>query len=169
MTPLQFEDACNVLGSLLGMLCCRYGRSWEFSEAAPSFEVGDPLYRLVAADAMPGPLPIWPGGCEGTIYGAGELGRARNGMFRAWHDSVHLTQRCDFTPEGEALVALTQCSQVRTVMEELGYMPAHIAHVQTVLMGEIVGQLDYLQAHGEFPTDQVACVAAYCGVQRAAA
>jgi hypothetical protein len=150
------------------MLNDKHGRPFYFTPNAPEFRVGDGLHRLIAVDAMPGPLPVWDGGCEGTIYGPGRLGKARNGLFRAWHDSVHLERRLPFTLDGDRLVAIYQCSQARAMMEVLGYDEPDIQAVQTLLMAEIVGQLDYVVEHGDFPADQMACVKAYCEVREAA-
>ena len=107
---------------------------------APKHSVSDhaPCSMVTLADSRTSGLVVWSGASDSTIYGD----RAINWAFRAWHDSLHLALNADFSMQGEKLVALEQCRLIGSDA------------MAKIIMGEVVGQVEYLNKYGHFPTDQ---------------
>lgn len=105
--------------------------------------------ELTAAHAKGGPLPVFDGGCDRTIYST----PAVNHAFRAWHDSLHVTLAAQFDEDGEWSVAAAQFSAAHCAGLPRGDCDA--------LLFDAWGQVLYARQHaGNFPTDQAAFVAA---------
>lgn len=108
------------------------------------------LAELKAAAAKGGPLPVWSGGSEHTIYSTPEV----NFAFRAWHDTFHLLLNAEFNGEGEAIV---NAASIRQALEDKS---VSIEDLQA-LHYDVWGQYVYATHHaGEFPTNQAAFIAA---------
>ena len=84
-------------------------------------------------------LVVWSGASDKTIYGDSSV----NWAFRAWHDSLHLKLNAEFNEAGEKRVALEQARLIGG--DTFGL----------IIVGEIVGQAEYLSKYGQFPVDQV--------------
>ncbi|MCC3246413.1 hypothetical protein LG047_13985 [Methylocystis sp. WRRC1] len=108
-----------------------------------------------------GVFVVWSGGSERTIYSDPKI----NFAVRAWHDWCHWRGRHDFSPAGEIAVAGMQRRQLIAIY---GNTP-RTRRLCRLIDAEIVGQMLYLQRHGEFPTDQRAFVATYADTRLAAA
>jgi hypothetical protein len=83
-------------------------------------------------------LVVYSGGSDDTIYGDPRV----NWAFRAWHDQLHLDLNAPFTLEGERLVGLEQARLIGG--DRLGL----------IMVAEVVGQIEYLEANGGFPVNQ---------------
>lgn len=115
-------------------------------------EVGAPssLAELQAAHAVGGPLPVWAGGSESTIYSS----PAVNHAFRAWHDALHIELGAEFDADGEALV---NAAGIRRALVDKSVSVDDLR----ALYFDVWGQFAYSTHHaGQFPTDQAAFVAA---------
>jgi hypothetical protein len=95
-------------------------------------------FESLKASSVSG-LVVWSGASDKTIYGAPSV----NWAFRAWHDSLHLKLNAPFTLEGETLVALEQCRLIGS------------DQWAKIIMGEVIGQVEYLNKYGTFPADQI--------------
>lgn len=114
---------------------------------APKFTAMDAAphsFETLKANATSG-LVIWAGASENTIYGDASINHA----FRAWHDSLHLKLNAPFTFEGEKRIALEQARLIGS--DTLGL----------IIIGEVVGQTEYLNKYGHFPIDQLAFMRNY--------
>lgn len=113
---------------------------------APKHSVSDIApYSFETLRANCGRLVVWAGASDHTIYGD----RSVNWAFRAWHDSLHISLQADFSLAGERIVALEQC---RLIGSDL---------MAKIIMGEVVGQVEYLNKYGHFPIDQVEFMSNY--------
>jgi hypothetical protein len=95
---------------------------------------------------------VWSGGSEQTIFADREM----NYAFHAWHDWTHYTYELPFTPQGERDACAVQISDLAKV-----FGPRKAARLAKFLYAEVVGQLEYQQAHCDYPTNQRAFVDAY--------
>jgi hypothetical protein len=77
-----------------------------------------------------------------------------NWRFRAWHDICHIQLDADFSQAGESRAEGLQVSQMYTAY---GITPETVL-CAALIDAEVNGQYEYFVKHGEFPTDQVACV-----------
>jgi len=127
-----------------------YATGWTAGEDAPqSFAELKEYY-----ERSKGHIKVWSGASENTIFGCPEF----NWAFRAWHDAVHIRYDLPFTPEGEREVAAIQCQQL---IEHYGQSDT-TRFWCALIDSEINGQLEYASNNGgEFPIDQVDCVAVY--------
>lgn len=108
---------------------------------------------LVSHFKRTGRILVWNGASDSTIFGDAET----NFAFRAWHDSKHVLFNLPFTPAGEAEACKRQCEDVRAL-----YGNGKTADLFCALLrAEIIGQLEYKEAHGFFPLDQAGFVRAY--------
>jgi hypothetical protein len=109
---------------------------------APKHMVSDnaPYSFETLSASSPSGLVVWSGASDKTIYGDPSV----NWAFRAWHDSLHLKLGADFSLQGERIVALEQC---RVIGSDAW---------AKIVMGEVVGQVEYLNKYGTFPADQMA-------------
>lgn len=104
-------------------------------------------FTALQAASVSDSLPVYDGGCDGTIYSAPAINHA----FRAWHDSMHLNLSAQFNATGELDLTLAQCQQVA----DAGLSREDCA----ALFFDVWGQFRYSQYHaGEFPVDQSAFV-----------
>ena len=97
-------------------------------------------------------IPVWSGASGRTIHAS----PTENYVFRAWHDACHLDSGWGFSPEEEETLA--RLCMIRAA--EVGLSD----WARRVLWAELAGQVQYLVAHGDFPTDQRAFVQAYATV-----
>ena len=86
-------------------------------------------------------LTVYAGNSDLTIYGAPE----DNHRFRAWHDSLHLGHGLSFNDAHEYAVA----------REHAKIFETYSAFAADMVYADVQGQVDYLNVHGEFPTDQI--------------
>ena len=108
---------------------------------APKFTASDyapSTYAELKSNNAAG-LVVWSGASDNTIYGCNRVNHA----FRAWHDSLHLKLGVNFDYAGELAVGLEQARLIKN--DALGL----------IIMGEVVGQVEYLNKYGHFPIDQV--------------
>lgn len=90
------------------------------------------------------PLSVSGEHCQYAIYG----GITGNAAFRAWHDQTHLHLNADFSLESEIRVALHQAAALRKRSATDGAV--------RVLLADTIGQTEYQERHGVFPTNQAA-------------
>lgn len=119
-------------------------RGWNVSANAPSTLAE--LKRRAKRDRR---ITVSSLNSELTIYGDPEVNYAA----RAWHDACHVLANAPFNDAGERAVAELQKSQLRAV-----YGEASSRLFCRIVDAEVVGQLDYKAANGEFPRDQRAFV-----------
>ncbi len=81
---------------------------------------------------------------------------AVNLAFRAWHDYCHLSLSAEFDRAGETAVHRMQSTQLI-----LTYGAYRSRNWRMILRCEILGQLDYREAYGAFPVDQMAFAKEY--------
>ena len=108
---------------------------------APKFiakDIAPSSFAELKSNATSG-LVVWSGASDSTIYGDAST----NHTFRAWHDSLHLKLNAPFTFEGEKLVGLEQARLIQN--DTMG----------RIIMGEVVGQIEYLNKYGQFPANQI--------------
>jgi hypothetical protein len=84
-------------------------------------------------------LVVWSGASELTIWGTPQ----DNYLFRAWHDYCHILGHFSFDAKGESATCLMQQSQIES------------SFLQKALNIEINGQLEHMQATGNFPLNQI--------------
>lgn len=97
-----------------------------------------------------GRILVWSGASDRSIFGCPE----HNWAFRAWHDWHHIKWQMPFTPDGEALVAAEQYSDL---VDIYGIRDERLSHWAAIIDAEVNGQIAYSLNHGgEFPTDQLA-------------
>ncbi len=111
---------------------------------APVYSVSDHAPELFPDLMQAGPLVIWAGASEGTIYDDARV----NWAFRAWHDQCHKLGQFDFTLAGEIA---THNMQARQLAEAFPRAPMLWFNV---LRAEVIGQAHYSEEHGFFPADQ---------------
>ena len=87
-----------------------------------------------------GTIEIWTGSSDSSIYSL----PIYNHIFRCWHDYVHLTERLDFSYEGETQVYFHQKNM----------LPPDWVDERMLVEAELLGQLIYHQVFNEFPKDQ---------------
>lgn len=124
--------------------------SFILASAPPHYatpDAPDTLDKLRAAAALGGPLPVFDGGCDETIYSRPEVNHA----FRAWHDSLHLLHGAAFDLEGERALALEH--------DRLAEAAGLGLEDRNALWCDLLGQAVYAANHdGAFPEDQAAFV-----------
>lgn len=124
--------------------------SFILASAPPHYatpDAPDTLDKLRAAAALGGPLPVFDGGCDETIYSRPEVNHA----FRAWHDSLHLLHGAAFDLEGERALALEH--------DRLAEVAGLGLEDRQALWCDLWGQAVYAANHdGAFPEDQAAFV-----------
>lgn len=125
-------------------------KGWDVSDNAPST-----YPDMVASFKATGRHTVWAGASDRTIFGDPEV----NYAFRAWHDWHHIVHRLDFTDAAEHEVLAGQCSDAREIYGNGGIADGFCR----ILRAEIIGQLGYKNAHGDFPSDQRGFVSAYLG------
>lgn len=110
-------------------------------QLAPKHTASDnaPYSYETLRSASTSSLVVWSGASDKTIYGDASV----NWAFRAWHDSLHLKLNAEFNESGERRVAFEQARLIGG------------GTFGTILVGEIVGQAEYLNKYGQFPVDQV--------------
>ena len=112
----------------------------------------------------PGPLPVWNGAADDTIWGC----PGDNYAFRAWHDRAHAICRGDFDANGESATLEVQRDQLGAFCQAAG-TPASIREAaDALLVAEIRGQVAYHARHGVFPVRQKAFALAFLCDQQAA-
>lgn len=111
------------------------------------------LDELLDATRGPGPVPVSGEHAEYTIWGHPKL----NALFRAWHDTVHVSIGAEFDQQGELRVAAAQRNHADS--------PAD----RELIWAETAGQDLAFRASGRFPRLQRAFVvhAIRFGVQAA--
>lgn len=77
-----------------------------------------------------------------------------NMMFRAWHDFVHYTYNFTFKAHDEVRTALVQIDFARSILETYCLSERLIDCVVSVLQADIIGQVQYYTANGQFVTNQ---------------
>lgn len=97
-----------------------------------------------------GPLTVWDGASDRTIWGDARVNHA----FRAWHDARHIDGLCAFDPEGEARACELQCRDI------LAAYPRAPQLWLDAVRAEVNGQVQFYVNTGTFPVDQVALVRA---------
>lgn len=143
MKPLDRQFNVAVL-HLAGML---HPTGFNVSDVAPN------TLAEVNESIASGRLTVWSGASEATIFGDREV----NYAFRAWHDWTHWRGQRPFTRDGEVATARDQQQHIRLV-----YGNGKISkRMQALVWAEVVGQLEYQELWGNFPTDQRAFVEAY--------
>jgi hypothetical protein len=133
--PLSRSLALRMLA-----VCCAPG-PWRVSARV----VDDPptsLSELMERWPGIGPVPVSGEHAEHTIWGHPDL----NAIFRAWHDSLHVLDGREFSPEGELAVARLHLRVCDTPGEH------------NILWAETEGQSAFHRAHGVFPRLQRAFV-----------
>jgi len=115
-------------------------RGWNVSANAPSS-----LAELKRRAKRDGRITVSSLHSDLTIYGDPEINYAA----RAWHDACHILADAAFDDAGERAVCELQKRQLRAV-----YGEASSRLFCAVVDAEIIGQLDYKAANGEFPRDQ---------------
>ena len=118
-----------------------YNFNKRILELAPKFEAKDvapSTFAELKANTTSG-LVVWSGASENTIYGDAIVNHA----FRAWHDMLHLKLNAPFNEEGETRVALEQARLIQS--DNYGKL----------IMCEVVGQVEFFNKFGMFPTNQV--------------
>ena len=117
-------------------------------ETAPT-TLGE-LQAAVSTDSLGRRLiPVWSGASGRTIHAS----PTENYVFRAWHDACHLGEGLGFDVHSEDKLA-------RIELDSPGARGLS-DWARRVLWAELAGQVQYLVAHGDFPTDQRAFVEAY--------
>jgi hypothetical protein len=74
----------------------------------PSPDAPDTLEGITDMYECGGPIYVFDGGCDNTIYGDKEV----NYAFRAWHDYHHWKLQAPLTREGEAKVVEAQITDL---------------------------------------------------------
>lgn len=110
---------------------------------------------LMAHIERTGRMLVWDGASDRTIFGSPEVNHA----FRAWHDWAHWRFRLPFTPEGERAACAVQQDHMRRLYGDNALSRWFCA----LLEAEIIGQIEYHTAHGDFPVDQRAFVVDWLG------
>lgn len=100
-----------------------------------------------------GPMIVWAGGSDATIY----ADRSVNYAFRAWHDYCHWIGGHALTAAGEAAACHMQCQHL---LDRYGDTDT-TKYWCRILDAEINGQGAYFKWHKRFPDDQRAFVLEY--------
>lgn len=108
------------------------GTCFDVSEAAPSR-----IEDVRQAFAETGRIIVWSGGSDTTIYQDSQT----NFLFRAWHDLMHVRIGAGFDLQGETRTALSQMSQVGTLLAQ-------------IIRIEVIQQAVYYFETGGFIADQ---------------
>ena len=108
------------------------GLQYTVSDNAPD------TFERLKAESTPTRLVVWSGASESSIWGL-----EGNYLFRAIHDSIHLQFDLSFDDMHEAEVCYITCKLLGLNEVE-----------RNVMVAEIIGQLEYKNAHGDFPADQ---------------
>lgn len=101
--------------------------------------------ELMNAATLGGPLPVWEGASDQTIFSDARVNHA----FRAWHDATHVARGHGFTLDGEIATMRDQCAALRAAF------PAAPQWAYDILRAEVQGQAEYFATHGTFPIDQI--------------
>ncbi len=134
------DRAFNV--AVLHMASRLFPTGFDVAAEAPST-----LEELTSHVRKTGRMLVWNGASENTIFADPEV----NYAFRAWHDWQHLMYQFPFTLEGERAAAEAQIAQLSRL-----YDGAALARFARLVLCEVVGQAEYKERTGDFPTDQVA-------------
>lgn len=112
---------------------------------APLFDAR-PLAPATLGELMSldGPLVVWDGASDQTIYCDARVNHA----FRAWHDAAHIAGRFPFTLEGERAACEYQIREARTMFPRL---PESLA---AAICAEVIGQAEHFATYGMFPANQ---------------
>lgn len=132
----QFNIAARVLASL-------HAPGWIASDDAPAT-----YDELDVTHSEHGRIVVWTGASESTIFDDAET----NWAFRAWHDAAHLRHALPFTIEGETTTAYIQASDL---VGEYGDSD-DVLEMVALLLCEVIGQVEHVNATGAFPADQCA-------------
>jgi len=143
LTPEEWETGRRWLVAHVATLNARHGRDYVAVPDAP-----DTLDGVLAAWSRPGPVPVYDGHADRTIFDM----PAQNYAFRAWHDTCHVRVLGAFDPDGERRTALAQARDVLG-SRDLGTATERRLAARMVY-DEVTGQVAYLNAHGSFPGDQ---------------
>ena len=134
------DRAFNV--AVLHMASRLFPKGFDVAAEAPST-----LEELSDHVAKTGRMLVWSGASENTIFADAEV----NYAFRAWHDWQHLTYQFPFTLEGEKAAAACQIADIAAIFGQ----SAAVKRFARLIWCEVVGQAEYKERTGEFPTDQV--------------
>jgi hypothetical protein len=97
----------------------------------------DSLEKITNYYNRTGIVMVWTGASENTIFGNEMV----NFKFRAWHDLIHITGQHAFDAKGE-----------RAVMEE---QQRQAPEFKDLIECEVIGQVEYFEATGKFPDNQI--------------
>ena len=146
MTNYEFDLAIKALEQIvLPEAIRRLGIEYKQSLIAPN------TYKAMRAHRDNGGyFLIYSGDCDNTIYTHERF----NIMFRAWHDFTHYHYNLNFKPENEVRTALIQCDYAKSILETFCLSERLIDCVVSVLKADIIGQVHYYTANGQFVTNQ---------------
>ena len=157
LTDSLFDTAMDTL-----RLCAHF-HAGDFE--AVSWDTMAYLRPFVLAGTLPpGPMPVWEGASEDTIWGC----PGDNHAFRAWHDRAHVRCRGDFDAPGEVATLHVQEVELRDFCRRTGVPLDLQVAARRILQAEIRGQVAYQARHGVFPVRQKAFALAYFCDQQAA-
>lgn len=143
-TPMCPEFNRAVLDMCAWLMPGGYVVSWE---APQTFAA---LKALMHAG---GPMTVWAGASERTVYADPQV----NFAFRAWHDWCHWQGDYDLSIDGEAAAS---SMQRRLLVARYGNGDLTVRW-SGIIDAEINGQAQYHARHQRFPDDQRGFVDAY--------
>lgn len=80
-----------------------------------------------------GTIPMWYDDNEDNIFASTTV----NGMFRAWHDFIHIITGNDFTLQGE----------INSYEVQQAFLPADWKYEKSLMKAEIIGQAEFYTAN----------------------
>ena len=140
-TPL--DKSWNV--AVLHMASITNPNGFDVSEQAPGS-----YKELCEHMSATGRMLVWNGASTQTVFDDHEV----NWAGRAWHDWTHYTYHHEFTISGERAV----CEQQKRDVVHIYGQSAQTSYWLRLLEAEIMGQVIYKEAYGEFTVDQRAFV-----------
>ena len=106
-----------------------------------SFTATDNAPETYAGLKSIGHMYVYAGASDQSIYGSS----VSNHLFRAYHDSVHLSHNLTFSSKDEYQVGLIQAND----------FTRYSSFAADMIYADVIGQVDYMSIHGCFPVNQI--------------
>lgn len=133
------DDKVCIGVNMFGQLLRDETRSLYLPKYVVADKAPETLIEVIRTFKETNKLVVWSGASELTIWGTPQ----DNYLFRAWHDYCHILGHFSFDAKGESATCLMQQSQIES------------SFLQKALNIEINGQLEHMQATGNFPLNQI--------------
>lgn len=147
MTINQFNTALNALETVLNQVVksIPYKSSLE---APSSYKAVCDFYNAN------GYFLIYSGSSDKTIFSNNEM----NIKFRAYHDAGHYYNSLSFKFKDEKKLGKIQANELENVAVAMGYNLEIASHIESIVLAEINGQIEYYEKHNKYLEDQKAYI-----------